>query len=352
MKAAEISPVTLEQVLSHYPSLGTLRATVRNGLSRNHAACLLETTTGRYFAKGYELRWSDRSALQGEHAIIRHLVLSGYPTPRLHENTESETLTWLDGIPYALFDEARGEDRYGHSPVFTPFATRGEAFSAGSHLARLHLNLQSMPPLPPRSFNGLTARYQLMEEASISEGFKNLLPTSPLLQQFLAERPEVPWLLARMSGYRDRLAEAWPHCPRGPIHGDFIKRNLLWEGQEVASVLDFDLWNEGAWVYDLALALLPCGFNWTDLLESIGEVNRQALGAFLEGYQAFRPLEEAERVVLPWVMESARFEFYLSAIAASLDRGDPPQAEQFWRLLVGVFDWFERHHDWKRGFFC
>ncbi len=70
----------------------------------------------------------------------------------------------------------------------------------------------------------------------------------------------------------------------------------------------------------------------------------------LEGYQSVRVLEEVEREARPWVMESARFEFYLSAIVACFDRGDQDQAKQYWKLLFQVFDWFERHQDWKTGF--
>lgn len=346
--APTIQAANLARVLLQYPELGELQRITRNGLSRNHAACLFETSRGAYFAKGYDLRWSDRHALLGEHAIIRHLNAAHYPTPRLHRNAAGETLTWVDEAPYALFDVAKGEDRYGNAPVFAPFTTVTEAHSAGEHLAKLHLALEGLKGLTPRPFAGLTAQYRLIMAPSVREGMKGLFESAKPLEAFVAGRPEFQWLLDRMEGYRARVIPHWGECRRGPIHGDFIKRNLLWEGDQVASVLDFDCWNEGAWVYDLALALLPCGFNWPELLAGRGAVNEQDLAAFLAGYQSVNPLKEAERAILPDVMESARFEFYLSAIAGSLARNDQAQAEQFWNLLLDVFHFFEDPGSWIR----
>ena len=46
-------------------------------------------------------------------------------------------------------------------------------------------------------------------------------------------------------------------------------------------------------------------------------------------------------------METARFEFYLSAIGASLAKADAARAESFWQLLLDTSTWFERHPDWR-----
>lgn len=345
-----IEAAILERVLLQYPQLGELKNITHNGLSRNHSACLFESRAGTFFAKGYDLRWSDASALKGEHAIIRHLNAATYPTPHLHLNASSETLTWIDEAPFALFDVAKGEDRYGSAPVFAPFASVPEAGSAGEHLGKLHLALASMTAPSPRSFIGLTAQYRLIAAPSIRDGIETLFESAKHLKGFVADRPDFPWLLERMEGYRDRMYPHWLECRRGHIHGDFIKRNLLWDGPQVASVLDFDCWNEGAWVYDLALALLPCGFNWPKLFAGSKTVNQQDLSAFLEGYQSVNPLNTAEREILPDVMESARCEFYLSAIAGSLARKDEVQAEQFWTLLVRVFRFFASSDSWSRRF--
>jgi Ser/Thr protein kinase RdoA (MazF antagonist) len=336
----------LAAVLQAYPALGAMGAVVRNGLSINTPACLFEAAGETYFAKGYDPAVWDDATLAAEHGIVRRLVAAGYPTPRLHENRFGETVTWHAGLPYAITDRARGEDRYGDAPVFAPYGHPEEAASAGAMLARFHRVFDEVPLLAPRPVRGLTARFALLKAPSVEAGWAGLLAEAPVLGGFWGDRPELPMLRARLEVQHAALAPLWPSWPRGVIHGDFIKRNLFWSGHAVSDVVDFDLWNVGDWVYDLALALLPTGFDWPRLFAGEGAVNGRDMQAFLAGYESVRPLEPAERAALPTLMEAARFEFYASAIAAALAKEDHAQAERFWALLVQVNAWFAAHPDW------
>jgi Ser/Thr protein kinase RdoA (MazF antagonist) len=341
-----IDPGALAAVLRAYPALGGAGVIVRNGLSINTPACLFEEGGATYFAKGYDPAVWDAEALAAEHALSRRLVAAGYPTPRLHENRFGETVTWHEGRPYAITDRARGEDRYGGAPVFAPYGHPEEASSAGAMLARFHRVFNAAPLPAPRPLRGLTARFALLKAPSVEAGLAALLAEAPVLGGFWGDRPELPMLRARLEAQHAALAPLWPSWPRGVIHGDFIKRNLFWSGREVVDVVDFDLWNVGDWVYDLALALLPTGFDWPALFAGEGTANGHDMRAFLAGYESVRPLEPAERAALPTLMEAARFEFYASAIAAALTKDDPEQAERFWALLVRVNAWFAAHPDW------
>lgn len=341
-----IAPEALAAVLSEYPGLGGAGTIVRNGLSINTPACLFEAAGATYFAKGYDPAVWDDETLAAEHAVIRRLTAAGYPTPRLHENRCGETVTWHGGRPYAITDRARGEDRYGDAPVFAPYGHPEEAASAGAMLARFHQVFSDSPLPAPRRMRGLTARFALLKAPSVEAGLTSLLAEAPVLGGFWGDRPELPMLRARLEAQHAALAPYWPSWPQGVIHGDFIKRNLFWSGHTVADVVDFDLWNVGDWVYDLALALLPTGFDWPRLFAGEGAVSGRDMRAFLAGYESVRPLEPAERAALPTLMEAARFEFYASAVAAALAKGDPAQAERFWTLLIQVNTWFAAHPDW------
>jgi Ser/Thr protein kinase RdoA (MazF antagonist) len=343
----EIQAEALARVVDAYPHLGTFGAIARNGLSINTAACLFTTDRGTYFAKRDDPAVWDVEALAAEHGIIRRLVAAGYPTPRLYENVSGETITWLDRQPYALFDRARGEDRYGDAPVFAPYGSPAEAEAAGAMLARFHAVFAGEPLPAPKPIRGLTVRFQLLSAPSVAEGMAGLLEEAPVLKDFLRDRPELPRLLERLEHQRLGLAPWLGELPRGVIHGDFIKRNLFWEGDRVVDVLDFDLWNVGYMAHDLALALLPTGFDWPALLAGGDSVNGRDMAAMLAGYETVRPLTHAERQALPWLMESGRFEFYLSAVVTAIGRGQVDQAEAFWRLLVGVYDWFAAHPGWR-----
>lgn len=342
-----IAPEALERVLAAYPQLGAFEAIARNGLSINTPACLFTTSAGTYFAKRYDPAVWDTEALEAEHGVITRLTAAGYPTPRLHPNVRGETITRIDDQPYALFDQARGEDRYGEAPVFAPYGSLAEAEAAGAMLARFHRVFEGGPLPAPKPIRGLTVRFQLLRAASVEAGLAELLEEAPVLREFLRDRPEFPRLLERLEHQRVGLAPFLPHLPVGVVHGDFIKRNLFWAGDRVSEVLDFDLWNVGPLAHDLALALLPTGFDWPALLAGGDAVNGEAMRAMVRGYASVRPLTAAEREALPWLMESGRFEFYLSAAVTAIGRNDPAQAESFWKLLVGVYDWFTAHPDWR-----
>ncbi|HEY9722521.1 MAG TPA: phosphotransferase [Oscillatoriaceae cyanobacterium] len=337
---ATIDPAALAAMLESY-TLGPLERVLDNGLSVNSATCLFETSSGVYFAKRLAPADWQWPILEAEHRLSVALGEAGYPTPRLQRDRRGATLSRHGEFAYAISECARGEDRYRGVPVFASFASSAEAEAAGSMLARFHRALAPLQ-LPERPFRGLVARYELLRDPEL-RGLETLLAENPTLADFVARRPEWPALVARMAELARTIAPRLNACPRGVIHGDFIKRNLFWEDARIVDVVDFDLWNVGHWVFDLALALLPCGFDWPGLLAGRGEPRGAQLAAMLHGYASVRPLDRTERELLPLVMETARFEFYLSAIAAK-----PEQTELFWRLLDGTTRWFATHLGWSR----
>jgi Ser/Thr protein kinase RdoA (MazF antagonist) len=343
----EIEHAALTQIVSRYGGLGPLRGIVRNGLSANTATCVFETDAGRYFAKRYDPRTTDPYALLGEHSIVLQLRATGYPTPMLHANNRGDTITWLAESPYAVFALARGEDRYGDEPVFAPYRDREDARAAGAMLARYHLALREGPLPRPRPFKGLVAQFRAVASADFPASLEGLVAEAPMLAAYVAARPDWHELVRGLHAPASRLHVMARDWPVGIIHGDWIKRNLFWQGNEVADVLDFGLWNVGPWVHDLALALLPVGFDWPRVLAGDAEPNHRDMTAFLAGYQAVRPLTADERDGMATLMETARVEFYLSAVAQALDRGDQGQAAMFWDLLVATRRWFEAHPGWS-----
>ncbi|HEY9898886.1 MAG TPA: phosphotransferase [Pantanalinema sp.] len=341
-----IDPAVLVRVAAGYPELGTFVGIVRNGLSVNSAACLFETTHGVYFTKCYDPRERSAEAILAEHALIMRLVAKGFPTPRLLETARSTTLAWDEGLPFALFERARGEDRYAQAPVFTPCASPVETHAMGAALAAFHLALSDSPLLESKPFRGITARYRLMAAPSVRHGLAALYEEAPVLAPFLAAQPEWEACLSWLEEWHRRLKPHLARLPRGIIHGDFIKRNLFWQDRAVSDVIDFDLWNVEAWVYDLALSLIPAGFAWPEILAGRALPDAHHLRAFLEGYQSVRPLEAFERATLSWVVSTARVEFYLSLVARGLDRRDRAEAERFFRLLVDTLGWFAANPRW------
>ncbi|MBO9542831.1 phosphotransferase [bacterium] len=348
-QAPRIEPDVLSRVVAAYPDLGAFEGIARNGLSINTAACLFTTDRGEFFAKRYDPSEREPVALLAEHGLILRLIEKGFPTPRLWRDAAGSTLHWAEGQPYALFEKARGEDRYAQAPVFAPCTHPAETFASGAALAKFHLALADAPAFAPKPFKGITARFRVMASPSVPLGLAALEAEAPLLVPFLAEQGELVTCLGWLSEWHRRIKPYLSRLPRGVIHGDFIKRNLFWQEAAISDVIDFDLWNVDLWVFDLALSLIPSAFEWPAILAGRALPNGEHLRAFLAGYQSVRRLEPFERAVLPWVVSSARFEFYLSLVARGLERGDRAEAERFWRLLVDTLGWFAAHPRWHEA---
>ncbi len=357
-----IEGAALAQVVRRYPALGTFTEVLRNGLSTNSAACTFTTDMGTYFAKRYDADLRDPYSIASEHGIILQLREANFPTPLLHANNRGDTITWLAEVPYAIFGLAHGEDRYGELGVFEPFRDREDARAAGRMLARFHQILAVGLLPPPKRFRGFVAQFALygpwrtppMDGGEPAEHalatLDALLADQPALLAFVQAQPEWEGLRGYVAARADALVPLLSELPRGIIHGDWIKRNLFWETSEVAAVLDFDLWNVGPFLYDMAVALLPCGFNWPAVLaDDLGPdaVDHADMMAMMAGYQEVRHLSPEERQALPLIMETARVEFYLSIMTLGLAKNDGVQVAQFWRLLCDTTAWFTRHPDWR-----
>lgn len=345
----QIEPNALAQVVKRYPQLGAFKGVLHNGMSVNTAAAVFETEAGRYFTKRYDPRVTEPYAMLGEHSVILQLREAEFPTPVIHANNRGDTVTWLAEQPYAIFALARGEDRYAGDPVFGAYHHREDARAAGGMLAKFHLALAHGPLPAHKPFKGLTAQYRAMLAPDPAAALQELVAAHPRLSAYVAEREDWSAVLGFAAPYAAALEPYLASWPLGVIHGDWIKRNLFWQGHEVVEVLDFDLWNVGHWVFDLALALLPIGFNWPEVLAGNAQPNHPDLVAFLAGYQEVRPLDAAERDALPLVMETARFEFYLSAVHQALLKDDQGQAAMFWDLLVRTRAWFAANPGWREA---
>lgn len=334
-------PHRFERVLARYPAIGAGRALCRELVGPNSVALLFQSDAGRFCLKGVPAAVRTVTELAAVHALSDHLVAEGFPTPALVENDRGKTVTAEGESLWSLYEAAKGEDRYGCAGVFDPFGSEAELRSAGAVLAQYHRLAHSWPGACRRPFQGMTCQYRLLSEPDPASALLSWLPASA--RAFLSGWPGFTGALARFVAMRPLVAPYLPELPEGVIHGDLIKRNLFFEGSEVVSVIDLDLWNLAPLSYDLALALQPVGFPWPRLLAGGGAVRREHMRAFLAGYEAVRPLEIAERAALPGLVATCRLEFHVSCAADALARGDSSAAERFLALQAGILAWFEAH---------
>jgi homoserine kinase type II len=106
----------------------------------------------------------------------------------------------------------------------------------------------------------------------------------------------------------------YPDLPDLAIHGDFQNNNLLWSGGQLTGLLDFDFARRDALACDLSTILIP--FQPLPLKHA---------GAFLNGYQAARPLSDREWALLP-ALARASLLWWVALLMAWWRTGANPNA--------------------------
>jgi homoserine kinase type II len=148
--------------------------------------------------------------------------------------------------------------------------------------------------------------------------------------------------------YQNHIAasSAFTALPRGPIHADLFRDNVMFDGPPEAPVLSgfFDFYFAGVdtWLFDVAVCLNDwCTHHAQDTLDD-GQHDAAKAQAFLAAYQAVRPFTPAERQLLNPLLRagalrfwtSRLWDFYLPREASMLQPHDPTHFERVLRHRV------------------
>lgn len=114
--------------------------------------------------------------------------------------------------------------------------------------------------------------------------------------------------------------------PWGLVHGDLFRDNVLWSGEELAALLDFESASHGPLVYDVAVTVLAWCFGDT--------FDVPLARALIEGYEHVRALDGAEKRAFYTEARLAAVRFTITRITDYAMKAGPNR--------VGVMK------DWKR----
>lgn len=228
--AARFAPGELGEVLRHY-ELGELRS-VRELLGGDSGSpkAMVECARGRFVLKRRAPGRDNPFRVGMCHEVMLHLRARGFAVPALiGTRGENNSLLQLDGRVYELFTFVEGE-AYARTP--------GQARAVGCGLARLHALLRGFSPRladpPPVGQAMAIVRRGVQAAGNPPEGTR---------LEALCERAEV------ILGSLDRGDTAL-------LHGDFHPGNLLFRGEGLAAVFDFEGLRRGPLVVDLAQAMV------------------------------------------------------------------------------------------------
>ena len=216
--------------------------------------------------------------------LMKHLADRGQPVPGPQADRSGSILLSLMGKPAAVVDRLPGEHHL--APDAADCAAVGAVLAglhvAGRDFALVQPNLrglawwtETVPAVMPH-LDGETARLMADELA-----FQRLLGGSA----------------------------AFAALPRGVVHGDLFRDNVLFEGDRHAGVFDFYFAGVDCLIFDIAVALN----DWCIDLDS-GRLDEDRATAFVDAYHAVRALDAGELRLLPALMRAAAFRFWLSRV--------------------------------------
>jgi homoserine kinase type II len=214
----------------------------------------------RYFLRLYEEQ--DLDGACSDAALTEELGRRGVPTPAtVAPLGGAGSVEMLASRPAVLLEWAAG------APSCQRAVTPSRARAVGEALARVHRASAGLTASPGRfGPDALRRRLDTIESSRLGA---EAAPLRAALDRVVAERTATPV---------------------GLIHGDLFRDNVLWEGERLVALLDFESASIGSYAFDLAVTVLAWCFG--------DDFEAPLMSAMVEGYESVRPLEQAERAAL------------------------------------------------------
>lgn len=237
--------------------------------------------------------------------LLHHLAARGLPCPDPVADACGALWAPLAGRPAALVNRlpGRGVER----------PSLAHCGPIGDLLARMHLAVADFDGVQP---NPRGINWWVEAGARIAP----LLP--PAQARLLTE--ELDAQRAAHAGAEHRA------LPRGAVHADLFRDNVLFEGDTIGGVIDFWFAGVDTLLFDLAVTVN----DWC-VDDTTGELDAPRLGALLAAYVARRPPSDAERTAWPMAMRAAALRFWLSRLD---DLHRPRPAQQLTPKDPGTFE--------------
>ncbi|UVH55719.1 homoserine kinase [Variovorax paradoxus] len=267
--------------------------------------------------------------------LMKHLAAAGLPVPApvaaaepaaaekprknqppVPAEAACDLLHIVAGKPAAVVQKLSG-----HSELAPGTAHCAEL---GAMLARMHLAGRDYPRIQPNL-----------------RGLHWWNETVPVVLPYIEESQAA--LLRAELAYQNHVAEssAYAALPRGPVHADMFRDNVMFAtggeagaAPRLTGVFDFYFAGTDTWLFDLAV----CLNDWAIDLPT-GRHDAERADSLLSAYETVRPLNAAERALLPAMLRAAALRFWISRLwdfhlpreASMLKPHDPTHFERVLR---------------------
>ena len=336
----------LDALLAAFPEAGGAREVRWRSPRPLSAAALVGTTRGPdVFVKRHHVSVRTRESLAEEHGFLKHLAANDAPVVRVLLDSDGQSVgVSEDGEwTYEVHTVGIGDDVYRDAISWSPFLSLDHARSAGRILARLHESARGYDA-PNRTVAPLTGGFTIFGDATDPlAAAEKYVAARPALAAYLADRPR--WLAEFEHWHMPFYERLQPRLHAlDPLwtHNDLHASNLLWRGDEAATVIDFNLADRAYAVHDLALAIERNAIEWVEL-DAKGDhaLHAEDARALIAGYEEVHRLTDAERAALPELLPLCHVDFALSEVDyfAGVTRNEA-NAELAYRYLIDHTAWF------------
>ena len=211
--------------------------------------------------------------------LMAHLAQHGIPCPSPVASLENAYLGALNGKPASLVSCLQGKSIEQPNP--------DHCAQVGEMLANIHLAGKSYVPA--------------MENSRGPHWWKMTAP------EVMPHLPQAEAQLLREE-IRYQALYRFQDLPKGVIHADLFRDNILFHNDKLSGVIDFYYACNDVWLYDVAITVN----DWC--VTDAGQLDRQRMLALLKAYHDVRPFSAIERGAWPVMLRAAALRFWLSRL--------------------------------------
>jgi len=330
----------LAAVLSHY-NVGVIQSAKEFSRgSRRAPKLLLETAQGRYLLKRRATGRDDPFKVAFAHALMGHLGSRGFPVPALVGTCdEHNSMLQFGGHVYELFEYVEGE-RCDNSLEQTTHT--------GKTLASYHVAVDDFFT----EWNPPAGSYH--DAPNVRAGLNAIPTVTSSHDSVVGHEAELLHLTQMLHEKYDEAADevnraGFAQWPVAIIHGDWHPGNMLFRGNHVCAVLDFDAARNQPRVIDVANGMLQFSIvrgasspdHWPDYFDGT------RMRRFFGGYANRGQVPQEQRASIPVLIAEALIAEVALPIALTGSFGRLPGLGIL-QMVSRKIRWLERNADHLR----
>ena len=244
--------------------------------------------------------------------LMHHLAERAVLVPAPIANLYGELLASLHGKPAAIVTKLEGSCQLAPGAV--------HCAEVGAMLAKMHLAAEDFSIRQPNL-----------------RGIDWWRSTTPVVLPFMPDAGQ--HLLRAEMHFQEAFAASEPYhrLPRGPIHADLFRNNVMFDGDKLTGFFDFYFAGCDTWLFDVAVTVN----DWCVDLDT-GVLDTARVRAMLDAYRRVREFTADEQVAWQPMLRAGALRFWLSRLydlhlprdAEMLTPHDPTHFERILRERI------------------